>query len=251
VNWARPAARWPLLVLLSLVVKSPAFAGPPLETDDPDTPGNGQWEINLAAALETRAELEELTFQLDINYGLGEQVQLKVKPRVVLIDAPSTGTRSGVGNIQLGIKWRFVDEDSIGVAMSLYPQIDLNPSGHAVERGLVSDGAEFFLPFEVARTFGRTRLFGEVGLNWREHRDDEWVLGVAAEHPLAQRFRIVTELRGIAPTGTDDYELAVRAGLKWSVSKYWMLLGSLGRTLRELREEPRGDFVFVGIQQTF
>jgi hypothetical protein len=38
VNRARPAARWPLLVLLSLVVASPAFAGRHLR---PTTPTRG------------------------------------------------------------------------------------------------------------------------------------------------------------------------------------------------------------------
>jgi hypothetical protein len=251
MNRSRLAARWISLIFRGLVIAGPVFAGPPLETDDPDTPGDGQWEINLAATLEKRARLEELTSLLDINYGLGERVQLKVKPRVVLVDGPSTGTRSGVGNIQFGVKWRFVDEDSNGVAMSVYPQIDVNPPGHSVKRGLVSDGAEFFLPLEVARTFGRTRLFGEIGLNWRDHRDDEWVLGVAAEHPLRRELRIVAELRGVAPTRMDDYEFAVRAGLKWIMSKNRTLLGSFGRTLREPREEPRGDFAFLGIQHTF
>ncbi len=27
-----------------------AHAGPPMVTDDPDTPGDGHWEINMAAA---------------------------------------------------------------------------------------------------------------------------------------------------------------------------------------------------------
>ncbi|MFN2477468.1 MAG: hypothetical protein ABR526_14155 [Chthoniobacterales bacterium] len=29
-------------------------SGPPLETDDPDTPGDGNWEINFASTLEKR-----------------------------------------------------------------------------------------------------------------------------------------------------------------------------------------------------
>jgi hypothetical protein len=36
-----PAAAW-------------AQGGPPLMTDDPDTPGPGYWEINVATLLETR-----------------------------------------------------------------------------------------------------------------------------------------------------------------------------------------------------
>jgi hypothetical protein len=33
-----------------------AQGGPPMITDDPGTPGNGKWEINLAFAFEHRSE---------------------------------------------------------------------------------------------------------------------------------------------------------------------------------------------------
>ena len=122
-----------------------ALAGPPLETDDPDTPGPGNWEINIASTLEKRGGIWEIKPVLDLNYGLGERVQLKVKPRLVILDEPSRVARSGAGNIQLGVKWRFADEDDFGAAISIYPQLDLNPSGHSVARGLVDDGTDFTL----------------------------------------------------------------------------------------------------------
>jgi hypothetical protein len=49
--------------------------GPPLVTGDPNTPGNGHWEINAATTLMARHD--ERLWQLpdlDINYGLGERI---------------------------------------------------------------------------------------------------------------------------------------------------------------------------------
>ena len=46
-------------------------------TDDPGTPGNGKWEINLPIAFEHRPE--EWTMDapgIDLNYGLGDHIQL-------------------------------------------------------------------------------------------------------------------------------------------------------------------------------
>ncbi|MDQ3622850.1 MAG: hypothetical protein M3463_10225 [Verrucomicrobiota bacterium] len=142
---------------------SSAFAGPPLEPDDPDTPGAGRWEINVSSQLEKRRDVWEWTPLLDINYGAGERVQLKLKPRYAILDEPGVDARSGPGNIQLGIKWRFLDESSNGVAMSVYPQVDVNPPGDSDRRGLVDVGADFILPAQIARSFGRTRLYGEIG----------------------------------------------------------------------------------------
>ena len=46
-------------------------AGPPLETDDPDTPGPNRWEINLSSPFATRDDTWLFQPLLDINYGVG------------------------------------------------------------------------------------------------------------------------------------------------------------------------------------
>lgn len=240
-----------VLTLAASFMAVATLAGPPLETDDPDTPGDGNWEINFASTLENRASLWEFKPVLDVNYGWGERVQLKLKPRVVVLDPPGDGARAGAGNIQLGVKWRFLDEDKHGFAMSVYPQADFNPPGRSVERGLVDDGHDLFLPVELARTFGSTRLYAELGYNWREQREDEWALGIAAEHPLSDRFRLVAELRDIAQRDFGDHELFFNAGFKWKLHEHWMLLGSAGRTLREPRGERAALFSYLGLQLTF
>lgn len=57
-----------------------AQAGPPLLTDDPDTPGNRHWEINVAWTL-SQKETDRLFGipLIDINYGLGQRLQLRPK----------------------------------------------------------------------------------------------------------------------------------------------------------------------------
>ena len=133
------------LTLLSCVwcVSLAVYAGPPIETDDPDTPGPGRWEVNLASTMEKRASFWEFQPLLDVNYGWGERVQLKLKPRAVVLDEPGAGAKAGAGNLQFGVKWRFVDQQERGLSLSVYPQADLNPPGNSVERGLVADGQQF------------------------------------------------------------------------------------------------------------
>jgi hypothetical protein len=60
------------------ILAAHAQGGPPMITDDPGTPGDGQWEIN-AAYLEDRTSLaRDRSFpHIDFNYGLGEHIQLK------------------------------------------------------------------------------------------------------------------------------------------------------------------------------
>jgi hypothetical protein len=228
-----------------------AFAGPPLEFDDPDTPGAGMWEVNFASTMEKRASLWEFKPLFDLNYGWGEHVQLKLKPRLVVLDPPDEGTRAGAGNIQFGMKWRFLDEPKHGFAMSIYPQADFNPPGRSVERGLVDKGDDLFLPLQFARTFGRTRLYADGGYNWREGREDEWIVGVAAEYRLADKIVVMGELRDIAEADFDDHELFFNAGFKWKLHEHWTLLAAAGRTVHEPRGERAAVFSYVGFQLIF
>ena len=65
-----------------LCAAAPAWAlgGPPMVTDDPETPGDGNWEINIAAIRNhTHGETEVELPVADVNYGLGEHVQLKLE----------------------------------------------------------------------------------------------------------------------------------------------------------------------------
>ena len=54
-----------------------AQAGPPVLTNDPGTPGNSHWEINLAS-LQTiiRGDSTYLVPQIDLNFGVGDRMQL-------------------------------------------------------------------------------------------------------------------------------------------------------------------------------
>ena len=78
------------ILLSSLALTSTLNAGPPLITDDPDTPGPNHWEINLAATME-KFDSDwgwELPL-LDINYGVGERIQLKFEIPWIVADTPS------------------------------------------------------------------------------------------------------------------------------------------------------------------
>ena len=49
-------------------------------TDDPGTPGNRKWEINLAVTFEHRPN--ETSYDspgIDLNYGVGEHIQLTLQ----------------------------------------------------------------------------------------------------------------------------------------------------------------------------
>jgi len=98
-----------------------AQGGPPFRTDDPDTPGNKHWEINFGWIGDRNPQAG--TYQVpdfDINYGLGDRIQLKYEIPIAIKETralPSTDGQpatqghviGGIGESLLGIKWRFYE----------------------------------------------------------------------------------------------------------------------------------------------
>jgi hypothetical protein len=242
---------WNAVFLLLLLLADSLRAGPPLQTDDPGTPGPNHWEINAFTVMEKRRDVWKWTPFLEINYGLGERIQLKLEPSYVVLDEPGQRARSGPGNILLGVKWRFLDEQPHRFAMSIYPQIDLNPPGTSDRRGLVANGANFILPAEIEHTFGKTRIFGEVGYVWREHRRDGWIYGLGFEHPTEGVFQWTGEIRGSSEGDLSDSEVVFNAGFRARLADHVSLFVSGARTLREAPAEPTGVFSYLGLQFTF
>src|ERR1700682_4712479 len=71
-----------------------AQGGPPMITDDPGTPGNGKFEINVAVVFNRLPQ--EISWDvpaLDINYGVGDHIQLTLQTAPVILK------RSGQGAI--------------------------------------------------------------------------------------------------------------------------------------------------------
>src|SRR2546422_8519952 len=105
----RRPLRWVLVATLATVcLPAPAVAqgGPPLITDDPDTPGPGYWEINVAALLEKNAQNRRLeTPRVDVNYGVGRRIQLKLEMPWTSVQAAGDHRVSGAGNATAGVKW--------------------------------------------------------------------------------------------------------------------------------------------------
>src|SRR6202050_5176527 len=118
-----------------------AQGGPPYCTNDPGTPGNLRWEINLGYMpfLYPDSSITH-TPDVDINFGLGDRIQLTYENAWLRVDNSSL-VKHGLGQDQLGVKWRFYDDKDSEFAMSIFPQFSINNPNHSVERGIASRGA--------------------------------------------------------------------------------------------------------------
>jgi hypothetical protein len=199
---------WFLFLLLTLgAARSWAQAGPPFRTDDPETPGNRHWEINFGfIADHNPGDAYYQTPDFDINYGLGDRIQLKYELPIALHTDSSNTTTGALGNSLLGIKWRYYehrrknarpdDDKAVDFSLSTYPQLVLDNPTDAVQRGVVQyRGPMFLLPIEANARIGWLRVDGEAGY-WFGNRDapDQWIRGMIAGHEFTERTEIYAEI---------------------------------------------------------
>ena len=240
-----------ITVLLGLGVVTTSFAqgGPPMLTDDPGTPGAGVLEIYLSyMEQKTRQERLRSLPHVDFNYGLGEHIQLKYETSWLLSDAPDGGgTKSGLDNSLLGVKWRFLDEDRSGLDMSVYPQLQVENFTGSVSRGIAEPGPNLFLPLEFARDFGKLKLVGEVGYQYFHAKDDEWVVGVLGAMQASEMLEVVAEVRSYSHKFLNSGDVIGNVGLRQTVSPKLKLVASVGTGLNN-RADATTFITFVGVQ---
>jgi len=231
----------------------PSFGqgGPPMLTDDPYTPGSGNWEINVAY-LEERTPPEWFRSfpHVDFNYGLGESIQLKYETGWVLASAPGgAATNSGLDDSLLGVKWRFLDQARSGVAMSVYPQLQVENSTGSVARGIAEPAPNLFLPVEIAHDFGKWQLVGEIGYQYFRTLPNEWVAGVLGALQASERLELLAEVRSFTERPFNRGDVLVNFGLRHELSSRFKLLASAGTSVTAASGPEAITFIaYLGIQ---
>ncbi len=249
----RPRRVCPVLVLVLLPAVLLAQGGPPLITDDPGTPGDGLWEVNVAFSVEKTSE-KEWFFEaplLDINYGVGENIQLKFEVPWVFSHEEGESTRNGLGNSELGVKWRFLDQEDHYVDMSVYPQFSFNNPTSSADRGLVDEGTDLFIPFQLERRFGSFSLNPEVGFLIRQEGREEWAYGLALGYEIPHGLELLGEIHGEADNGLHKHRVVFNAGGRWEMTDTVKLLVAAGRGLRGAPADEPEFLGYFGLQFVF
>jgi hypothetical protein len=156
------AAAWSLASIVLLTASRAVLAGPPFLTDDPEPI---EYKHSEAYVFSTKQKTPDgKLYQLpafEYNTSPAEDVHLHVMvPFVKLF--PSEGPRQyGVGDIELGIKYRFVHESDTHPQIGIFPMLEL-PTGN-FDKGLGNGRAWWTFPVWVQKSFGPWTTYGGGG----------------------------------------------------------------------------------------
>lgn len=215
-------------------------------TDDPDTPGAGNWEINLGNIGErTGGGWRIAVLDADINYGWGDRVQLK-------LDTPWNAAQAGgewangLGTSLFGVKWRFFDDEESAVTISTYPQAGWNLDPAPAARGVADPGRSVFLPIECAVRLAAVDLDFELGRSLVQQGNDEWVGGMIVAHHFSDAVEGMLEARARFPG--DGAQLLLNLGGRWELQKGLSVMGAAGREVGPADPGRVTTLYYVGIQ---
>jgi hypothetical protein len=238
-----------LVALLCAPLAVRAQAGPPFITNDPGTPGNANWEINIASAQSiSRGSAAYQVPQIDLNYGLGPSVQLTYEIPYVLQTADGQSRQSGWSNAFPGIKWRFFDQGEGGWQLSLFPQMEASAPSSAQQKGIAVPGSRFLLPLEVTKRLGPVDVDFEAGYYFPKHGVSERILGLVVGRSMTERLDLGVEVYNDRAVGAPPNQTTLDLGGRYKLSRGFIALFMAGRSVSGTAN-GQPDFIgYFGIQ---
>jgi hypothetical protein len=241
-------SRWLLVSLAIICFPLGALAGPPILTNDTGTPGPGKWETNMGFTVEKRRDTTLYnTPALDLNYGVGDHIQLNYSVSWIALHTAGEGAKSGLGNSEVAVKWRFFDEDKNGAALSVYPRFIFNNPVASADRGLVDKGTVFRLPFQMEKKLGMIIINPEICHDFRQEGGDEWQYALVLKYDEIKGIEALMEVFGTTDDSFRNQMNVINIGIRKDLSENFSLHASAGRSLRRAPDQPT-LLSYVGLQ---
>ncbi len=219
-----------LAVLLALVA-TPALAGPPYVTDDPQPTDHRHYEVYLFTAASYVPGATTGAGGIDFNYGGAPNLQLTAV--VPLAFDTSPGRHAGPGNVELAAKYEFLHQKTAGLDLSLFPRVFVPSGGTRFGPGRTA----LLLPLWGERDWGKWSLFGGGGYQINPGRDF-WTGGIAVSRALGDRASVGAEVYHHGPDARDARAFTgLSLGGTYRLSPHWSVIGSAGPGIENARAQ--------------
>jgi len=227
------------LALAACLAASPAWAGPPYVTDDPEPTDLGRWEIyNFAGGAHTPG-VTSGEAGLDLNYGAAKDVQLTLVLPAGYVDAGSFDV--GGGQIEAAAKFKLLHQDGFGIDLAVFPRAFIPTSGGQFGPPRMN----LLLPIWAGKDFGPWQVFGGGGyqINPGPGQRNFWTGGLAVTRDITKQLNLGAEVYARTADTDDGRSLVgVNLGAAWRLTPHWSLLAAGGPGIENARTEGQYDF---------
>ena len=235
---------FPVLLFVAVVPK--AQAGPPFLTDDPEPVPWRHYEAYLFSTADRGSGTTSwATPAVEFNVGAAQNLQLHMVIPGAYVDP---GGAYGIGDIELGAKYRLVQEDKSRPQVGVFPLLEL-PSGNS-QLGLGNGQVWARLPMWVQKSFGRWTTYGGAGyqINRARGMKDALFAGWLLQRQISKRLTLGSEVyhQEAQSTGARQWTTADGGGY-YSVRENLSLLFMFGHTV----SGERHTVGYIGLYYTW
>lgn len=226
-----------------------AQGGPPFYTNDPGTPGNLNWEINLGYMpfFYSDQSVSHVP-DVDINFGIGERIQLTYESAWLRVQNPFGKTKFGEGQSNPGVKWRFYDKGGDGLKISIFPQFFLNNPNNAVRRGVTPAEESFLMPVEFSKGFGAIDVDFEAGYQLVHKGPNGFLAGLVFGHDFTKKLEGDLEFYNQGPFHLADNQPTIGVGARYKIHSPVIILLMAGRSLESSSSNQSYFVGYFGLQ---
>ena len=221
------------LATANILAPTPARAGPPYATDDPDPVELKHWEFYVATQHAVERDGASGTApHVELNFGAAPNLQLHLIAPLAYARPTGGPTAFGPSDLELGAKFRFVQEGETVPMVGTFPLVEL-PTGSALH-GLGSGAVRAFIPFWLQKSFGPWSTYGGGGywLNRGAGNQDYWYVGWQAQRRLSELLALGGEVfYTTADRIGGDGNLRFNLGLVLDLTVHHHVLFSSGRSI--------------------
>ena len=187
---------------LLVFVSTMALAGPPFQTDDPEPIDFRNYEFYTFASSDgTALETDTMGPALEFNWGALPNVHLHIIAPAAAIFPAHDARAFGFGDIELGVKLRFVQEGKHRPMVGTFTMFEI-PTGNA-DRGLGVGKTWYKVPIWVQKSFGPWTTYGGAGValfstpGYRDYPFAGWLV----QRDLGKKLTLGTEVFYHGPEG--------------------------------------------------
>lgn len=221
-----------ILIFFFFSVQAFGQGGPPMITDDPGTVEKGHLEINSGINVEhTISEsLFEFPF-IDINYGVSGRQHINFEVPFVSRFVKGIGNQKGIGKVGIGTKYRFIDQDYLGIDISTHPAFSFVLSNNAVDKGVIEEGVELYIPIEFQKKINENIVGLELGRLINSKSQDLWTYGALYAREFNEQINAEIEINGNSNTTFNETTLFLNLGTRLTMTKRFIILLSAGKSI--------------------
>jgi hypothetical protein len=232
-----------------VIMATPALAGPPFLTDDPEPTDTGHFEIYaFDQGTNVRGDTGGES-GIDFNYGDAADLQLTAVLTLAYDVPRGEPLVMGVGNFEIAAKYRFLHQDDAGWDVSVFPRVFLPSASSDVGE----HHGSFLLPLWAEKDWGDWSTFGGGGcaLNNGDGSKDYCLAGWALTRKLLPDFTLGAEIYHQTPdTLGGRATTALGMGATYDISDTYHLMASYGPGIQNAAATNRYSW-YVALLTTF